>query len=132
VHDYQSALQCFDALGVVFDKIGILNNLGGIALARDDEEQARRFYEEGLALARDLGGQHEIRDLLINLGVVALRQERLDDAERYYAEALALTREIHDRGGIWDLRRRQVRLYLLRGIHWLRKRLMTTEEKSDG
>lgn len=132
VHDYQSALQRFDALGVIFDKIGILNNLGGIALARDDEEQARRFYEEGLALARDLGGQHEIRDLLINLGVVALRQGRLDDAERYYAKALALTGEIHDRGGIWDLRRRQVRLYLLRGIRWLRKRLMTTEEKNGG
>lgn len=121
---YRQALARFTALGVVFDKIGILNNLGSIALAREAPDQARRFYQEGLALARELGDRHEIRDLLINLGVVNLRQGRLDAAGARYAEALSLTREIGDRGGVWDLRRRQVRLWLLRGVRWLRRRLM--------
>jgi tetratricopeptide (TPR) repeat protein len=33
---------------VVFEKIGILNNLGSVALAREDWTQARRFYHEAL------------------------------------------------------------------------------------
>lgn len=119
---YRRALACFTALNVVFDKIGVLNNLGSIALAREDEDQAQRFYEEGLALARELGGQREVCDLLINLGVINLRQGRLDDARACYAEALSLTHEIGDRKGALDLHRRQMRLWLLRALQWLRRR----------
>jgi len=120
---YHAALTLFDALGVVFDQIGILNNLGSLALAREDWEQAYGFYKESLALARDLGDRREERDVLINLGVASLRQNLWDEAARYYSHALTLTRELRDRGASWDLRRRQLRLWLLRGLDWLLRKV---------
>jgi uncharacterized protein HemY len=77
-----------------------------------------------LALARELGDRREERDVLINLGVSSLSQRQWEEASRYYAQAMSLTRELRDRGAIWDLRRRQARLGLLRWLdrlsHWLK------------
>lgn len=122
-HHYLRALSIFDELGAVFDKVGLLNNLGGLAFARQDFEKAAQFYQESLASARDLGDRREERNLLINLGILNLRQDRWDEAARFYVMALAIARELDDRRSTRDIRRRQLRLKLLRGLDWLSTKL---------
>lgn len=67
---WRSALAAFDALNVVFDKVGLLNNLGGLAFSRQDYTTAQSYFQESLALARDLGDERGINEALHNVAVV--------------------------------------------------------------
>lgn len=124
---YQEALAIFDSLGMVFDRIGVLNNLGGLAVAREEWLEAASFYEESLALARDLGQPAGVEDALLNLAVVWRRQERWPEAMACYAEAAAVARAARQRRRYWQIRRRQLRFWLLytiwRVLEYGRRRL---------
>jgi tetratricopeptide (TPR) repeat protein len=67
---WRAALETIDALGVVFDKVGLLNNLGGLAFGRGDYDGAASYYSESLALAQELGDERGIQEATHNLAMV--------------------------------------------------------------
>jgi tetratricopeptide (TPR) repeat protein len=67
---WRSALATFDALGAIFDRIAILNNLGGLAFQRHAYETALDYYGQSLALAYDLGDQRGLEAAMTNFALV--------------------------------------------------------------
>jgi non-specific serine/threonine protein kinase len=78
----------------------VLGGAGGLAWGQGAYTDAETYYQEGLALARELGDQAEIARLLNGLGVVAMYQADYRHAERFCAESLALFRALEDTWGI--------------------------------
>ena len=65
-----------------------LNNLGVIAQAQGDQEQAVRRFQEALAVNRELNDPAAICETLNNLGLAYQSQGRLREANAAYLEAL--------------------------------------------
>lgn len=59
--------------------------------------EARRYLEECLAIARELGDKERVASALQPLGLASLGQGHLSAARGYFEEALALARELGDR-----------------------------------
>jgi predicted ATPase/DNA-binding SARP family transcriptional activator/DNA-binding CsgD family transcriptional regulator len=62
-----------------------------------DPEQARAFYEEGLAVSRKLGSASILRSCLNSVALTYLLQRDLERAEALAEEATALSRDAGDR-----------------------------------
>jgi len=73
---------------------GILNGCQG------EHERARAWFEESLALFRELGYQESIAYSLLNLGGVAYHQREYERARALFGESLTLAQELGDQGGI--------------------------------
>ena len=71
-----------------------LNSLGRAAHALDRDREAREFYEEGLALRRELGDRLGAIHTLVNLGDVSISLGQSAEARAYLAEAARKTIEI--------------------------------------
>jgi non-specific serine/threonine protein kinase len=70
----------------------MLNNLGYLAQVQDDDTAARAFYEEGLAIQKDLGGRHGIAAMMLrNLGTL---QEDHTKTRALFEESLSIWREL--------------------------------------
>lgn len=81
--------------------LSIIATLGAIAYYRRDLLGARRFYEEGLVLARVADDPHNMATLLGNLGGLVLEMDGDRDAARgHFQEAIALHRTTGHRGGL--------------------------------
>jgi tetratricopeptide (TPR) repeat protein len=65
-------------------------------------EAARRYYEESLALRRELGDPRGVAWSLNGLGRVAQRQGDFQAAQQYHEESLTIRRELGDQRGIAD------------------------------
>jgi predicted ATPase/class 3 adenylate cyclase len=74
-----------------------LNGAGGMALRQGDYQAARWYFEEGLALWREIGDRSGIAAVLNNLGNLLRRQGDHATARSLYEESLALCRELGDR-----------------------------------
>jgi predicted ATPase/class 3 adenylate cyclase len=70
---------------------------GGLVYLLGDYPRARRYFEEGLAIKRDLGDKLGISSTLNNLGLIARDEGDFVRAKALYEEALAIDREIGDR-----------------------------------
>jgi len=115
---WRMALETFTSLGVLYDKVGLLNNLGGLAFEKGDHNIAESYFQESLALARDLGDQRGIVEALTNQGTVLIRTHQWAAAADCYRQALHF-----DAGVIVQKRIRQslARVHTLIAIDWLRK-----------
>jgi non-specific serine/threonine protein kinase len=85
------------------DKPGIVWSLGSLANVagdRGDHELAKELYEEGLALAKDLGGAELLGAYLISLGNEYLLEANLERATELNEEAADLFRQQERRGGL--------------------------------
>jgi tetratricopeptide (TPR) repeat protein len=71
-----------------------LNNLGVIAQAQEDQEQAVRRFQEALAVNRELNDPAAICETLNNLGLAYQGQGRLRGANAAYLEALDQARQL--------------------------------------
>jgi tetratricopeptide (TPR) repeat protein len=71
-----------------------LNNLGLMAQANGQQEEAAQWYEEALSLFRQTGEKRGISVVLPGLSVVAYAQGDLETARRLAEEALHLHREM--------------------------------------
>ncbi len=111
------ALQAFDSLGAVFDKIGILNNLGGLAILLADWAAANMLCTESRELARELGDQRGEQNDLLNLGLISMQIDDLDGAGCYSKAAWDLAQSLSNRSTRWILYRRRFKLAILQGIH---------------
>jgi tetratricopeptide (TPR) repeat protein len=65
-----------------------------IAWEEGNYTEAQQFYEESLALRRQLGQPHLLSGPLNNLGLVALARKDYDTAQAALEEALAIDREL--------------------------------------
>ena len=77
-----------------------LRGAGELALNQGDYPAARTFYDEGLAIYRELGDKLGIATSIKGLGSVALRQGDYASAGSRYEESLAIYRELGNKLGI--------------------------------
>jgi predicted ATPase/class 3 adenylate cyclase len=69
---------------------------GGLAYWLDDTDTTARHYEEGVAIARELGDPRLTMEATYNLGFVPLVSEDPEGARPLFQEALAIARELDD------------------------------------
>jgi predicted ATPase/Tfp pilus assembly protein PilF len=77
-----------------------LHGAAVLASLQGEYDSARRYDEEGLAIARELGDKESIPAFLDNLGIMARQRGDYASARSFYEESLALRREIGDKRGI--------------------------------
>jgi DNA-binding CsgD family transcriptional regulator/tetratricopeptide (TPR) repeat protein len=94
---------------------------------RDDHEQAKRLYEEGLALSRLLGGARQLVDYLVSLGYTLLLEGDLERATTLNEVAAMLARERGYKGGLEYILDNRGWAALLQGDH---QRAKTSFEES--
>jgi tetratricopeptide (TPR) repeat protein len=70
---------------------------GLVAWQRKDYDEAERFFQDALAIRRDLGLDEDAAPVLGDLGGLAHERKEYDAAERYYREALELARKIDNK-----------------------------------
>lgn len=76
----------------------VLHRAGMLAFRAGDQSAARALFEEGLAVARELGDKRQIAVTLLGLGrLVALRQGDYAVGHRLFDEGLTIARELGDR-----------------------------------
>jgi len=68
--------------------------------ATSEYDQARKHYQESLALYQQLGDAYGEAQCLDGLGDIAIRQGDFDQARQFYEQGLALRRQIGDQWGI--------------------------------
>lgn len=71
-----------------------LNNLGERARVQGRAEEAARYYEQALAIRREVGNRRGEGITLNNLGLLASDLGRPEEAARYYEQALAIVEDI--------------------------------------
>jgi tetratricopeptide (TPR) repeat protein len=74
--------------------------LGVALLAQGDSAGARKHFEEGLTLARELGNKREIAAALNALAQVHRMEGALDAAEQLYENVVELARQLEDQESI--------------------------------
>ena len=84
------------------DRAGEGVTLNNIGLVYDDQgryEEALAYYQQALAIAREVGDRAEEGTTLHNIGGVYHAQGRYEEALAYHQQALAIAREVGDRAG---------------------------------
>jgi predicted ATPase/DNA-binding CsgD family transcriptional regulator len=90
----ETALKLYREMGDVNGMTNILNNLGNLALEAHDLVQARTYYEEFLALARQADDQYRIGIAFLNLGWLALLEANYAEARASLETSLTIARSI--------------------------------------
>ena len=75
-----------------------MHQLGNVFSDRGDYKEARKYYEEGLALSRELGDTALLASTLISVGAEFLLQGDHERGARLNQEASELLRERGSRG----------------------------------
>lgn len=73
-----------------------LNNLGIINMYRSDNEKAKKFFDQFIVLAKELGNKQKIAAAYNNFGVLYYRQGNLIKSIEYYTKALTMTETAGD------------------------------------
>jgi len=81
------------------EKANILNELGTISYFLSEPRKAIEFYEQALAIAREIGDRRGQGNALGNLGNAYSDLGEPKKAIKFYEQALAVVREIGDRWG---------------------------------
>ena len=77
-----------------------LAGAGTLADEQGDFVEARRCFEESLALAQQIGDERRAARVLRSLGIVASNQNELDRAAEFFEEALVSVRALQDQAAI--------------------------------
>jgi len=92
----QAALAQLEEGGKTILRIDVLNMLGLVRSAQQDQSNAEAALLEALRLARETGDLHLIQRPLSNLGLIANRRGDYGKARHYLEEALAINRDLED------------------------------------
>ncbi len=100
VDDWDTACEHLDAAAAILkrtgntgDRLTALNGMGFIATKRGETIEARRLYDEALALARKAHYRKGEVDALSNLGELSLNMGAFAEADDYLEQALRHARE---------------------------------------
>ncbi len=66
---WSAGLVQIESTGAIFDKIGLLNNLGGLAFEQKRYADALTLFQESLALADELGDDRGRKEAVANLAL---------------------------------------------------------------
>jgi len=98
------AFQASLAQKEIQDRLAVLRHQASFAELRGDYGQAERYSQEGLRLARDLGGQGDAEcAFLTTLGLVAFQRGDYAQAKVVLEDGLQLSRLLGDRERICTL-----------------------------
>ncbi len=78
----------------------LLASAAGLALFNGDYRSARSFYEESLAISRELDDRQGIAGSLDGLGIMAMDQGEYAQSRAFYEESLYVFRDLNDKRGI--------------------------------
>ncbi len=78
----------------------VLHTVGALALAQGDQEAARKFFADSLAMHRQLGDRAGMATVIASEGSLEQLQGDLVRARALFEESLRLRREVGDRQGI--------------------------------
>lgn len=76
-----------------------LRGLGNVANSQGEYAEASNYYEQALAICRQIGDRVGEKTTIRNLGVVATSLGEVARANQYYEQALAISRQTGDRRG---------------------------------
>ena len=79
------------------ERSGALKDAGQLNCFMGNYAQAKRYLEESLAIAREIGDRKRIEYALQPMGMACLGLGETDEARRHFEESLALARELQDR-----------------------------------
>lgn len=82
---------------------GVLRYLGEVAQKQGNFDQAETYFQEGLRLARELGDDEHLCDLLTDLGSIFWRRSNNVQAEAYLQEGLLLARKIEHNERVYTI-----------------------------
>ncbi len=101
--DYEQAIPLYEESLAICREIGNQNgiaralvNLGSIAHAKDNREEAQQFYTASLPIYRQMGYAHGIGTALSMLGALARVQNNYSSAIQYLEESIDLARDTND------------------------------------
>jgi predicted ATPase/uncharacterized protein HemY len=77
-----------------------LNGAGRLADREGDHAAARLFYDESLALRRELGDKKGVAETLRSIGILASNEGDYPTAHSMYEQSLELMRELGDKSGV--------------------------------
>jgi predicted ATPase len=77
-----------------------LNGAGVLAISQRDYAATQALYEQGLAIAREVGDQKPVATFLSNLALLAQEQDQDEAARALYEEGLAIWQELGEKRGI--------------------------------
>jgi serine/threonine protein kinase/tetratricopeptide (TPR) repeat protein len=98
--DCEEGRRIFHEAGDLAGESGALHEMAEVPINQGDLEQARRLYEQALALARQTGDRRASARELANIGVIYMQQGDLTASKKMYAEALKAYQEIGDKHGM--------------------------------
>lgn len=101
----------------------MLNSLGAVAWAQGQYPRARAWFEQSLALRRDLDDRPGTARCLNNLGTLASDLGEYAEAWARHAESLALRRALNDHGGIAQSMHNLGEVAHRRGDHGIARRI---------
>ena len=81
-------------LGYRRSEEALLRNLGLIAVCQKQFAAAQSYYDQSLAIARDIGNSLEIGATLEHLGYLMKQQKKSQEAIAYYEQALDIWRRL--------------------------------------
>jgi tetratricopeptide (TPR) repeat protein len=97
--DYQEAISLFVEAQEHFALLGEKNlrsnateNLGLIALEQGELDRAQAYFEEVLAMAREIKDQVATMYRLVELGVTCFQQGNFDEGKQYFREGISLAK----------------------------------------
>lgn len=115
-HHYLQAHYMFDQTGDKYNRAMTDNNLGGIALNRGDIQNALLFYEEGLHLARQIGGSAwMVGGFHMNLGAAYVRQNDVEKARQHLQWGQGFFEQAQSRDFLPEIMRHQAEASLVAG-----------------
>ncbi|MBK8552605.1 MAG: tetratricopeptide repeat protein [Ignavibacteria bacterium] len=107
-----------------------MNSIGDVMYTQGDNEQAKTYFEESLAVRKELGDRKGIADSMNNLGRLASHRGDYEQARKYHEGSLALKKEIDDKQGVANTLIYLARLLEFNKKHFDAARLLYAAEHS--
>ena len=88
--------EAWNRIGNKYEAASALRLRGLIAARRQDDDEAKRFYLDAIAIWRSLNQDNVVANSLLDLGDIAFKRDD-DAAEQYYHEALEIYQKQNNR-----------------------------------
>ena len=77
-----------------------LHQLGMLAQATGEYDEARKLYQQSLKIDQELGDKSGVSSSLHNLGVLAQDTGEYEEARKLYQQSMKIKQELGDKSGV--------------------------------